>query len=145
MMPAIVPLRLTLLHMPKSYLHLLHLLDYIAHILLNTFVWMHTPQHIHYSLNILPINQLKRGLLGQILYRSVQSKLHKWHTKKPLAIFSNCHWLKNIFNGMVLALSLSIRLQMDCTTKLQSGTQNGNKKLPESRCEERVPIVESLI
>ena len=61
---AIVPLRITLLHMPKGYLHLRHLLDYIAHILLSTFVWMHTPQHIHYSLNILAINQLKRGLLG---------------------------------------------------------------------------------
>ena len=64
MMYAIVPLRLTLLCMPESYLCLFYLLDYIAHILLSTFVWMHTPQHIHYSPNILPINQLKRGLLG---------------------------------------------------------------------------------
>ena len=61
---AILSLRLTLLCMPKGYLCLLHLVDYIAYILLSTFVWMHTPQHIHYSLNILPINQLKRGLLG---------------------------------------------------------------------------------
>ena len=62
-MPVVVPLRLMLVHMPKGYLHLHHLLDYIAHLLLSTFVWMHTPQHIHYNLNIVPINQLKRGLL----------------------------------------------------------------------------------
>ena len=91
MMPAIVPLRLMLLHMSKGYLRLLDLLDYIAHILLSTFVWMYNPQHIHYSPNILPINQLKRGLLDQILYGTVQSKLYKWHTVNPLAIPSNCH------------------------------------------------------
>ena len=110
MMPAIVPLRLTLLHMPKGYLPLLHLLDYIAHILLNTFVWMHTPQHIHYSLNILPINQLKRGLLDRILHGTVQIKLNKWHMGDPLAILINCYLSKQLFNGLVLALSLSIRL-----------------------------------
>ena len=63
-MPAIVPLRLALLCMPKGYLRLLHLLDYIAYILLSTFFWMHNPQHIHCIPNIVPINQLKRGLLG---------------------------------------------------------------------------------
>ena len=55
-MPMIVPLRLMLLCMPKGYLCLLNLLDYIAYILLSTFVWMHTPQYIHYSLNILTTN-----------------------------------------------------------------------------------------
>ena len=42
-MSVIVLLRLMLLHMPKGYLCLFHLLDNIAHILLSTFVWMHTP------------------------------------------------------------------------------------------------------
>ena len=55
-MTAIVPFRLMLLRMPKGFLNLFHLLDYVAHIQLNTFVWMHTPQHIHYSSYILPIN-----------------------------------------------------------------------------------------
>ena len=50
--------------MPDSYLYLFHLLDYIANILLSTFVWMHPPQNIHYSPKILPTNQLKKGLLG---------------------------------------------------------------------------------
>ena len=59
MMPAIVPLRLMLLYMPEGYLRLLCLLNYIAHILLSTFVWMHTPQHVQYSLNILSKKQLK--------------------------------------------------------------------------------------
>ena len=62
-MPAIMPLRLTLLCMRKDYFRLLYLLNYISHIL-STFAWMHTPQYIHYNPNILPINQLKRGLLG---------------------------------------------------------------------------------
>ena len=43
MMPMIVPLILMLLCMLNGYLHLLHLLDYIAHILLCTFIWMDTP------------------------------------------------------------------------------------------------------
>ena len=71
MMPAIVPIRLMLSHMPKGYLCLLHLADYITHIFLSTFVWMHTPQHIHYSPNTLHIKQLKRSLLGRILCRTV--------------------------------------------------------------------------
>ena len=75
MMPAVIPLRLMVLRMPKGYLCTLYLLDYISHILLCTLVWMHTPQHIHYSPNILPINQLKKGLLGRILHGTVQIKL----------------------------------------------------------------------
>ena len=63
-MHAIVPLRPMLLRIPKGYLRLLHLVDYIAHILLSTFVWMHKPQYIHCSPKILPKNQLKRGILG---------------------------------------------------------------------------------
>ena len=59
LLPAVLPLRLMLLHMPKGYLHLLHLLNSIALVLLCTFVWMHNPQYIHYSPNTLPINQLK--------------------------------------------------------------------------------------
>ena len=90
-MPAIVPLRLKILCMPKGYLHLLHLLDYIAHVLLNTFVWMFNPQHIHNSPNILPINQLKRGFLGRTLHETIQSKLYKWHTGNPLAILIKRH------------------------------------------------------
>ena len=51
----IIPLRLTLLCMPKGYFFIFHLLDYIAYILLSSFVWMHTPQQIHYNPNSLPI------------------------------------------------------------------------------------------
>ena len=91
MMPTIVPLRLMLLRLPKGYLCLLYSLNYIAYILLSTFVWIDTPQHIHYSPNILPINQLKMGLLGRILCGTIQSKLYKWHTRNPLAIPINCH------------------------------------------------------
>ena len=64
MMPVILTLRLTLLCMPQGKFFLSRLLDYISYILLSTFVWMNTPQHIHFSPNILPINQLKRGILG---------------------------------------------------------------------------------
>ena len=110
MMLVVVPLRLRLLHMPKDNLCLLHLVDYIAHVLLSTLVWMHNPQYIHYSLNILPINQLKRGLLDRILHGTVQIKLNKWHMGDPLAILINCYLSKQLFNGLVLALSLSIRL-----------------------------------
>ena len=59
MIPVVMPLKLILPCMPKGYLCFLYLLDYISHILLSTFVWIHTPQYIYYSLNILPINQLK--------------------------------------------------------------------------------------
>ena len=55
-MYAIVPLRLMLLSMPKGCFCVLYILDYISHILLSTFVWMHTPQHIYYCPNILLIN-----------------------------------------------------------------------------------------
>ena len=37
-MPVVLSLRLMLLRMPKGYLRLLQLLDYITHVLLSTFV-----------------------------------------------------------------------------------------------------------
>ena len=89
---AILPLILTLLCMPKGYLCLFYLLDYIAYLLLSTFVWMHTPQHIHYIPNILPINQLKRGLLDQILSRNCSNTNSTNGAQgNPLAILINCY------------------------------------------------------
>ena len=144
-MPAVVPLRIMLLCMPKGYFCLLYFLDYIAQILLSTFIWMHTHQHNHYGPNSLPINQLKKGLLGQILCRAVQIKLYKSYTRNSLSILINCHWLRQLFYGSVLALNLSIGWCMKYTTKLQYGAYNGKQLLPEIRCKVKVLIMDNLV
>ena len=62
-----------------------------------------------------------------------------------LAIIINQHLLKQLFYGPVLALSLSIGLQMECTTESQSDSYNGKQKLQESEHKVRVQIMGNIM
>ena len=56
----------------------------------------------------------------------------------------NRHWSEQLFNSSVLALSLSIRLQIEYATELQYGAHNGKQQFPEIRSKARVPIIDNL-